>query len=96
MARVLIIDDDAQTRNVMRLMLERAGYEVLETPNGRDGVHQYQATAIDVLLLDMRLPGPGWDRDLPHAAAAGPGAWPVPSPPTRSRLPSHAMSPPLR
>jgi CheY-like chemotaxis protein len=38
MARVLIIDDDAPTRDVLRQLLNREGYEAVEACDGREGV----------------------------------------------------------
>jgi CheY-like chemotaxis protein len=37
MARILIIDDESQIRSMLRLMLERVGYEVVEAPDGIEG-----------------------------------------------------------
>jgi CheY-like chemotaxis protein len=56
MTRVLLIDDDAEVRTVLRTMLEHAGYEVIEAVNGREGLARYQATPIDVILLDLLMP----------------------------------------
>ena len=38
MARVLIIDDDAPTRDVLCQLLNREGYETVEACDGREGV----------------------------------------------------------
>lgn len=56
MTRILIIDDDAQIRTILQLMLEREGYEVVETPNGHEGLHHYRAAPMDVILLDILMP----------------------------------------
>lgn len=56
MARVLIIDDDAPIRDVLRQLLNREGYETVEAGDGREGVQYSQAASMDVIILDMLLP----------------------------------------
>jgi DNA-binding response OmpR family regulator len=56
MARMLIIDDDAQIRALLRMVLEREGHEVVETPDGHAGLLHYQAAPLDVILLDLLMP----------------------------------------
>jgi DNA-binding response OmpR family regulator len=56
MARVLIIDDDAPTRDVLRQLLNREGYEAVEACDGREGVQCSQAASMDVIILDLLLP----------------------------------------
>lgn len=56
MARILIIDDDAQTRIVLQEMLVREGYEVVEASDGHEGLHCYQAAPSDVIILDILMP----------------------------------------
>jgi DNA-binding NtrC family response regulator len=56
MARVLIIDDDAPIRDVLRQLFNREGYETIEAGDGREGVQYSQAASIDVIILDMLLP----------------------------------------
>ena len=56
MTRILLIDDDALVRDILRQMLERAGYDVVEAASGRDGLQQYQATAIDLIITDILMP----------------------------------------
>ena len=55
--RALIIDDDVTIRAVIRLMLEREGYEVIEATNGREALQMMeQAPAPDIIILDLMLP----------------------------------------
>ena len=56
MTRILLIDDDAQARDMLRQMLERVGYDVVEAPNGREGLQRYQTTAIDLIITDILMP----------------------------------------
>jgi len=56
MARMLLIDDDAQTRDMLRQMLERAGYDIEEARDGRAGLQGYQTGSIDVVILDLLIP----------------------------------------
>jgi CheY-like chemotaxis protein len=56
MTRILLIDDDAPARDMLRQMLERAGYDVVEASNGREGLQRYQATAIDLIITDILMP----------------------------------------
>ena len=56
MTRILLIDDDALGRDMLRQMLERAGYDVVEAASGREGLQQYQATAIDLIITDILMP----------------------------------------
>jgi DNA-binding response OmpR family regulator len=60
-ASVLVIDDDADIRGLLRELLERAGYEVAESSNGRDGLRTLYATSPDLVLLDVSMPElDGW------------------------------------
>ncbi|HEY7489743.1 MAG TPA: response regulator [Candidatus Tectomicrobia bacterium] len=56
MARVLIIDDDAQLRTMLRESLEQRGYEVDEACDGYEGLRHYRATPPDVIILDIWMP----------------------------------------
>jgi|GEM_PF-717033 len=56
---VLLVDDEAQVLKVSRRMLERLGYTVISTQNGKEAVELYQERkdGIDIVLLDMIMPG---------------------------------------
>lgn len=60
--RILIVDDDAQIRASLRKALQAEGYEVVLSANGQEGIEQFSANAVDLLLLDLNLPvKSGWD-----------------------------------
>ena len=56
MARILIIDDETQVRSMLRLMLEREGYEVVEAPDGIEGIKAYRQNPADLILTDLIMP----------------------------------------
>ena len=56
MARILIIDDEPQIRSMLRLMLERGGYEVAEATDGIEGIRQYRENPADLILTDLIMP----------------------------------------
>jgi class 3 adenylate cyclase/CheY-like chemotaxis protein len=56
-ARVLIVDDDAQIREILSLMLDAAGYRVLRAASGEECVDIAIAQLPEVILLDVHLPG---------------------------------------
>jgi DNA-binding NtrC family response regulator len=56
MARILIIDDEPQIRSMLRLMLERVGYEVIEAADGMEGIRQYRDNPADVIITDLIMP----------------------------------------
>jgi len=56
MARILVIDDEPQIRSMLRLMLERAGYEVIEAPDGLEGIRCYRANPADLIISDLIMP----------------------------------------
>jgi DNA-binding response OmpR family regulator len=60
-ARILVVDDDPSMRDLLRGMLERAGYEVAEAEDGRSGLRDLYAAAPDLVILDINMPDlDGW------------------------------------
>jgi CheY-like chemotaxis protein len=60
--RVLIVDDDEETRNIYSIMLRYAGYEIAEASTGEIGLTLAEAYQPDVVVLDIGLPGiSGWE-----------------------------------
>ena len=55
-ARVLVVDDGVENRQLLRVLLEQAGLQVLEAGNGREALERVAADAPDLLLMDMQMP----------------------------------------
>ncbi|TAK70386.1 MAG: response regulator transcription factor [Actinomycetota bacterium] len=54
---VMVVEDDADIRLVLRTFLEDEGYRVLEAPTGESALTQSVEESPDVVLVDLRLPG---------------------------------------
>jgi DNA-binding response OmpR family regulator len=57
MARILLIEDDVQLRKMLRQMLEREGYEILEAPDGTEGIKIYREEPTDIVITDIIMEG---------------------------------------
>lgn len=55
--RILVADDEAEIREVLRLYLEKEGYEVAEAADGAEAVRQIKSGTIDLAILDIMMPG---------------------------------------
>jgi len=56
MPRVLIIEDDAETRDALAVFLQLEGYDVSCACNGRSGLAEARERHPDVILLDLMMP----------------------------------------
>ena len=56
MANILIIDDDNQFRTMLRKMVERNGYEVVEASDGKEGIKLYRKNPTDLIITDLIMP----------------------------------------
>jgi CheY-like chemotaxis protein len=56
MKKVLVADDKATGRELVRTVLERAGMEVIEAENGREAMEQAQSVFPDIIILDIHMP----------------------------------------
>ncbi len=58
---VLVVEDDSNIAELLRLYLEKEGYRVLAAADGNKGVEVFRTSAPDLVLLDLMLPGlDGW------------------------------------
>ncbi|HEX5449390.1 MAG TPA: response regulator transcription factor [Gaiellaceae bacterium] len=55
-ARILVVDDDEDIRLLVRELLERAGYEVVEAADGREALKLMYTTPPALVLLDITMP----------------------------------------
>lgn len=56
MKRVLVADDKASSRELVRTVLERCGYEVFEAADGAEAVELARQMGPDLVLLDLHMP----------------------------------------
>jgi DNA-binding response OmpR family regulator len=56
MSRVLVVDDDADIRLLLRLELSAEGHEIVEAGNGEEALAALAAGPLDLVLLDMMMP----------------------------------------
>jgi CheY-like chemotaxis protein len=56
MANILIVDDDADTRESMSIILREHGHQVTCAPNGREALVVVLTQTPDVVLLDLLMP----------------------------------------
>jgi CheY-like chemotaxis protein len=56
-AMVLLVDDEDQLRRVMKDLLERQGYTVVEARDGAQALDEVDRHAPDIVILDLNLPG---------------------------------------
>lgn len=59
--KVLVVEDDTDVRSFASRVLELEGYRVLQAEDGDEGLKLARKIQIDLVLLDLRLPGlDGW------------------------------------
>ena len=54
--KILVVDDEADIRDVLKITLEAEGYEVTEAENGEEGLKAVQTKPFDLVLLDYKMP----------------------------------------
>ena len=67
MARILVIDDDPDTRAMLEQILKPAGYEVILAADGREGMRRHRTCPADLVITDLYMPiqdGPETIREL--------------------------------
>ena len=72
--RLFLCDDNPQYRQLVRLVLERSGYQIVgEAADGREALERAPETDAEVLLLDLNMPGVNGMEALPRLREALPG-----------------------
>jgi CheY-like chemotaxis protein len=56
MSRILIVEDDSNLRVVIRMVLERAGYEVAEARHGAEALESIRVEMPDLVIADLMMP----------------------------------------
>jgi twitching motility two-component system response regulator PilH len=55
--RILVVDDSATERHMLRDLLTKAGYEVVSSENGEDAIVKARQVKPDLILMDVVMPG---------------------------------------
>ncbi len=53
---ILVIEDDVSVRVLLAQILEDAGYQTYEAANGREGLEQFRAQPMDLVITDLEMP----------------------------------------
>ena len=56
MKRILIVEDNATSRELLRAVLEKQGYHILEASDGEEALQQLKHSTPDLVLLDLQIP----------------------------------------
>lgn len=56
MTRILVIDDEASVRALMRQILEEEGYQVDEAADGEEGLALFRTLPVDIVITDIFMP----------------------------------------
>ncbi len=56
MSRILVLEDSAKLRELLRETLEAAGHEVTEAPDGDAGLKQFRRAPADLVITDIFMP----------------------------------------
>src|SRR5258706_71988 len=54
--KILVVDDDAHIREVVRFALEKAGFDIVEAGDGQKALGLFQRTKADLIVLDITMP----------------------------------------
>jgi two-component system response regulator RegX3 len=57
MTRVLVVEDEPNLRDPLVYLLQKEGYEVSEAEDGNKAISEFRSSNIDLILLDLMLPG---------------------------------------
>jgi CheY-like chemotaxis protein len=61
-ALILLVDDDAEIREMTTLLLEGGGFAVEHAASGEEAIYRAQQSVPDLVLLDINMPGvDGWE-----------------------------------
>ena len=56
-SRILIIEDDAEVRELLKTLLTRAGYDISVASDGIEGIHAFRTDPTDLIITDLVMPG---------------------------------------
>ena len=62
MNKIMVVDDDPNIRELIRLILKKEGFEALESGDGVDALEKLENSKVDLIVLDIMMPNmDGWE-----------------------------------
>jgi two-component system, OmpR family, response regulator len=62
MSKILVVDDDPHIRELVRVFLEREGFDVYEASDGCEALARLETVRVDIVILDIMMPRmDGWE-----------------------------------
>lgn len=77
MLKVLVVDDESNMRFLIRIILESAGYEVVEAAHGAAALERMKESQVDLVVTDLMMPVMT-GRELVERLRADPGTASIP------------------
>lgn len=76
LGRILVVDDEADIRQSVRMILTKAGYDVIEAEDGEEGVKQAKSgdnpLMLNAIICDLQMPNLGGMEAIPFFRAQFP------------------------
>ena len=69
---VLVVDDDQAVRSVVSRKMQSAGYDCVTAADGREALEKVSTQTFDLVLLDIKMPGPSGMEVLPQIVTGSP------------------------
>jgi CheY-like chemotaxis protein len=73
MAKIMVIDDSAYARHILKNALEKGGFEVVEASNGMEALEQIPIAQPNLVTMDLLMPGMQGQELLQHIKTSYPG-----------------------
>lgn len=64
MEKILVVEDELSISTLLKFNLEKSGYSVITSLDGKEGLELARKESPDFIILDLMLPGMGWDGNL--------------------------------
>jgi two-component system cell cycle response regulator DivK len=56
MKKILVIDDNEKNRKLIKVILVKSGFQVIEAENGEEGINMAKSERPDLILMDIQMP----------------------------------------
>jgi len=67
--KILIVEDSSASRKLLTVVLDRAGYDIVEAANGLEAINLARVTQPDLIIMDIEMPEMSGDQVLEQVKA---------------------------